>query len=57
MEDLVDTMKSLKMTKFLQWVENADMKDKLIEGNYTVFSPSNEAITDFEDETEDVSTD
>ncbi|GIY24039.1 transforming growth factor-beta-induced protein ig-h3 [Caerostris extrusa] len=46
-------MKSLERTKFVQWIENAGLADSLSSANYTVFTPSNEAIIDFEDETED----
>lgn len=55
MENLVDTMKVLEMGRFVQWIEGAGLKEKLNSGNFTVFTPSNEAITDYEDETEDVS--
>ena len=55
MENLVDTMKVLEMGRFLQWVDNAGLREKLMLDNYTVFTPSNEAVTDYEDETEDVS--
>ncbi|GBM88215.1 hypothetical protein AVEN_225766-1 [Araneus ventricosus] len=53
MENVVDTVKSLERTKFFQWIENAGLADQLKTANYTVFTPSNEAIIDFEDETED----
>ncbi|KFM74623.1 Transforming growth factor-beta-induced protein ig-h3, partial [Stegodyphus mimosarum] len=53
MENLIDTMKSLEMNKFLNWVENAGLKESLLTENYTVFAPSNDAIVDFEDDSED----
>ncbi|KAF8797136.1 Transforming growth factor-beta-induced like protein [Argiope bruennichi] len=53
MENVVDTIKSLERTKFFQWIENSGLTDQLKTANYTVFTPSNEAIIDFEDETED----
>nr|XP_042899795.1 transforming growth factor-beta-induced protein ig-h3 [Parasteatoda tepidariorum] len=53
MENLYDTMKSLEMTKFLSWMESSGLKDKLMTENLTVFTPSNDAIVDFEDDTED----
>lgn len=55
MENLIDTMKVLEMGRFIQWIDNAGLKEQLIRENYTVFTPSNEAVTDYEDETEDVS--
>ncbi|GFR31261.1 transforming growth factor-beta-induced protein ig-h3 [Trichonephila clavata] len=53
MEDLLETMKSLERTKFVKWIESAGLEDKLKTGNYTIFTPSNEAIIDFEDDSED----
>lgn len=53
MENVYDTMKSLEMTKFLSWMESAGLKEKLLTDNITVFTPSNEAIVDFEDDSED----
>ncbi|GFT68863.1 transforming growth factor-beta-induced protein ig-h3 [Nephila pilipes] len=54
MENLLETMKSLERTKFVQWIESAGLADQLKTGNYTGFTPSNEAIIDFEDDSEDV---
>ncbi|KAG8182029.1 hypothetical protein JTE90_013960 [Oedothorax gibbosus] len=53
MENLVDTMKSLEMNKFVKWIGNAGLTEKLMSENLTVFAPSNEGIVDFEDDTED----
>lgn len=55
MENVVETLKVLEMGKFVQWIDNSGLKEPLMTENYTIFTPSNEAVTDYEDETEDVS--
>lgn len=55
METLIDTIKTLEMNKFVKWIDNAGLTEKLRSENLTVFVPSNEGIADFEDDTEDVS--
>ncbi|XP_054713918.1 transforming growth factor-beta-induced protein ig-h3-like [Uloborus diversus] len=53
MENLIDTIKTLEMKKFLRWIETSELQEQLQTDNFTVFTPANEAVIDFEDDTED----
>lgn len=46
LQNLLDTVESLNLTSLLSAIEGVQLGDLLSEGNYTIFAPSNEALTD-----------
>jgi hypothetical protein len=50
LKGLVQTMKDLKTNRMLQLVEKLGFKDKLNDENITIFSPTDEALIEFQDD-------
>jgi len=50
MKSLVDTVSDVGGSEFLVLLEDNNMIEKLVEGNMTVFVPTNEAIDDFHED-------
>ncbi|XP_023225781.1 transforming growth factor-beta-induced protein ig-h3-like [Centruroides sculpturatus] len=53
LKELAEVMKDLGASRFVKMLSSVDLLEKLREGNFTVFCPVDDAVTDFEEEDED----